>query len=221
MKKILFSILATAAIVCGCAREMEPEGSTLVPSSKYLVISADCSPMTKTDIVEGKSTWEKGDKITVLYNGEAYEYVADGDYYGTFVTFFEKTEAYLIKGIPSNQYNYDINTGEVEAYQEPLNITVGEIMFALVAALVSAAATIGMIKAKYQLKFEDFHYDAYTDSEVQLSVKSDRLVNKFITHRRIPKNDNSSGGSSGGGGSRSSVHTSSSGRSHGGGGRSF
>lgn len=76
MKKILFSILATAAIVCGCAREMEPEGSTLVPSSKYLVISADCSPMTKTDIVEGKSTWEKGDKITVLYNGEAYEYVA-------------------------------------------------------------------------------------------------------------------------------------------------
>ena len=76
MKKILFSILAAAAIVCGCAREMEPEGSTLVPSSKYLVISADCSPMTKTDIVEGKSTWEKGDKITVLYNGEAYEYVA-------------------------------------------------------------------------------------------------------------------------------------------------
>lgn len=76
MKKILFSILAAAAIVCGCAREMEPEGSTLVPSSKYLVISADCSPMTKTDIVEGKSTWEKGDKITVLYNGDAYEYVA-------------------------------------------------------------------------------------------------------------------------------------------------
>ena len=76
MKKILFSILAAAAIVCGCARELEPEGSTFVPSSKYLVISADCSPMTKTDIVEGKSTWEKGDKITVLYNGEAYEYVA-------------------------------------------------------------------------------------------------------------------------------------------------
>ena len=76
MKKILFSIIAAAAILCGCTREMEPEGSTLVPSSKYLVISADCSPATKSDIVEGKTTWEAGDKITVLYNGEAYEYVA-------------------------------------------------------------------------------------------------------------------------------------------------
>lgn len=150
---------------------------------------------------------------------EAYEYVADVDYYGTFVTFFEKTEAYLIKGIPSNQYNYDINTGEVEAYQEPLNITVGEIMFALVAALVSAAATIGMIKAKYQLKFEDFHYDAYTNSQVDLAVKQDRLVNTFVTHRRIPRDDGSSVRS--GGGSRSSVHHSSGGRSHGGGGRKF
>ena len=92
---------------------------------------------------------------------------------------------------------------------------------AFAAALIPAAITVGAIKAKYQLKFEDFHYDAYTDSDVQLSVKSDRLVNKFVTHRRIPKNSGSSGGSSGGGGSRSSVHTSSSGRSHGGGGRKF
>jgi len=76
MKRLLFSILAVAAILCGCAREIEPEGSTMVPVSKYLVIKADCTPMTKTDINEGKSTWEAGDKITVLYNGDAYEYVA-------------------------------------------------------------------------------------------------------------------------------------------------
>lgn len=76
MKKILFSILAVAAIVCGCARELEPEYTGVTPVSEYLVISADCGAMTKSDINEGKSTWEEGDKITVLYNGEAYEYVA-------------------------------------------------------------------------------------------------------------------------------------------------
>ena len=151
---------------------------------------------------------------------EAYEYVVEGDYYGTFVTFIEETEGYLIKGIPSDQYNYDVDTGEIDDYQEPMRLTLGEFLFAFVAALIPAGVTIGIIKAKYQLKFEDFHYDAYTDSDVQLSVKSDRLVNTFVTHRRIPKNDGHSGGS-GGGGSRSSVHRSSSGRSHGGGGRKF
>ena len=151
---------------------------------------------------------------------EAYEYVVEGYYYGTFVTFIEETEGYLTKGIPSDQYNYDVETGEIDYYREPIGITFGEFIFAFVAALIPAGITIGIIKAKYQLKFEDFHYDAYTDSDVQLSVKSDRLVNTFVTHRRIPKNDGHSGGS-GGGGSQSSVHRSSSGRSHGGGGRKF
>ena len=151
----------------------------------------------------------------------AFEYVADGDYYGTFKAFFHESEKFFYEGIPENQYNYDVNTGEIDYYQEPMKLTFGEFLFAFAAALIPSVLTVGGIKAKYQLKFEDFHYDAYTDSEVQLSVKSDRLVNKFITHRRVPKNDGSSGGSRGGGGSRSSVHTSSSGRSHGGGGRSF
>lgn len=152
---------------------------------------------------------------------EAFYYVADGDYYGTFVTFFDETEDYLNQGIPSDQYNYDTETGErdyyYDSYEEPKRITLTEIVIALVAALAVAGGTAGFITAKYQLKFEDFHYDAYTDSDLQLSVKQDQLINKFVTHRRIPKNN----GSSGGGGSRSSVHRSSSGRSHGGGGRKF
>ena len=149
---------------------------------------------------------------------EAYEYAADGDYYGSFVSFMEETEKYLSKGIPSDQYNYDVNTGEIDYYQEQMRLTFGEVLFALAAALIPAAVTIGVVKAKYQLKFEDFHYDAYTASNVNLSTNSDRLINTFVTHRRIPKNNGHSGGS-GGGGSRSSVHRSSSGRSHGGGGR--
>ncbi len=151
----------------------------------------------------------------------AFGYVADGDYYGTFVAFFDETDYYLNQGIPSDQYNYDVETGEIDYYQEPMRLTFGEFLFALAGALIPAGLTIGIIKAKYQLKFEDFHYDAYTDSDVRFSVKSDLLVNKFVTHRRIPRNDGSSGRSSGGGGSRSSTHRSSSGRSHGGGGRKF
>lgn len=147
---------------------------------------------------------------------EAYEYGAEEDYYGTFVSFLEETEKYLIKGITADQYNYDVDTGEIDDYQEPMKITFGEFLFALVVALAAAVLTVLGIKAKYQLKFEDFHYDAYTASEVNLSVKSDRLINTFVTHRRIPKNNGNSGGS---GGSRSSVHRSSGGRSHGGGGR--
>ena len=48
---------------------------------------------------------------------EAFSYVADDDYYGTFVSFMEETEEYLLEGIPENQYNYDVNTGEIDYYQ--------------------------------------------------------------------------------------------------------
>lgn len=153
---------------------------------------------------------------------EIYPQVADGDYYMAFVEGMSRTQDFLREGIPQDQYHYDVETGEIDAYKEPMKLTVGEVLLALFAGLVPAAVTIGIIKAKYQLKFEDFHYDAYTDSDIRLSVKSDRLVNTFVTHRRIPRNNgNSGGGRSSGGGSRSSVHTSSSGRSHGGGGRKF
>ena len=151
----------------------------------------------------------------------AFLYVADGDYKGTFKAFLDESEYYLGQGIPENQYNYDVETGEIDAYEEPMRSTFGEFLFALVVALIPAFLTMGIIKAKYQLKFEDFHYDPTANSEITLSVKSDRLINKIVTHRRIPKDSDSSGRSSGGGGGGSSVHHSSSGGSHGGGGRSF
>lgn len=149
----------------------------------------------------------------------AYEEAADGDYFGTFEAFFKETEKYLKKGIPSDQYHYDTETGERDYYEPekpPKKVTPGEFFIALVLGLAAAGGTAAAITAKYQLKFEDFHYDAYTDSEMNLKIKEDRLINTFVTHRRIPKDQGT-----GGGGSRSSMHTSSSGRSHGGGGRGF
>lgn len=159
------------------------------------------------------------DRIDYILDA-AYNYVADGDYYGTFVAFFDETDYYLDQGIPSDQYHYDTETGKRDDYHDSAkHITLTEVLVAFIAALAAAGGTAGFIVAKYQLKFEDFHYGAYTDSHLQLSVKSDQLVNRFVTQRRIPQNNGSSGGGSGG--SRSSVHHSSSGRSHGGGGRKF
>ena len=154
------------------------------------------------------------------------ECVSAGDYYGTFAAFFEETNNYLEIGTPKDQYNYDTDTGMTDVYydlyEEPESISITEVIIAFVAGLIAAGAAVSFITAKYQLKFEDFHYDAYTDSDIQLSVKSDRLVNKFVTHRRIPRNNGSSVRGGGmGGGSRSTVHRSSGGRSHGGGGRKF
>lgn len=157
------------------------------------------------------------DRINSILD-DAYEYVAEGDYYGTFVAYFDSTEYYLNQGIPKDQYNYDTETGKVEYYDEPARITSVEFLIALIAGLAAAVGTVAFVTAKYQLKFEDFHYNAHTASEVKLSVKQDRLVNKFVTHRRIPRNNGSSGGGGKSGGSRSSVSRSSSGRSHGGGG---
>ena len=153
---------------------------------------------------------------------DAVEFAAEGDYYGAFLDFFEKSGEYLNQGIPEDQFNYDEETGETDyyydTYEKPVGITFGEAMIALVAALAASIGTCGFITGKYQLKFEDFHYDAYTDSDIRLYVKEDRLTNTFVTHRRIPRN---TGGTRSSGGSRSSVHRSSSGRSHGGGGRKF
>ena len=64
-------MMAGLLVIAGCAKEAVPE-----VSSEFLVIKADCAAMTKTEISQGNSAWEAGDKITVVYEGAAYEYVA-------------------------------------------------------------------------------------------------------------------------------------------------
>ena len=66
--------MAGLLVVAGCAKETAPELSPA--GSDFLVLNADVADVTKTDISEGNSTWEAGDVITVVYDGAAYEYVA-------------------------------------------------------------------------------------------------------------------------------------------------
>ena len=74
MRNRIFSIVAGLFVVAGCAKETAPE---LAPAgSGFLVLKAGMADLTKTDMNEGNSTWEAGDVITVVYDGAAYEYVA-------------------------------------------------------------------------------------------------------------------------------------------------
>ena len=74
MRNRIFSVMAGLLVVAGCAKETASELSPA--GSDFLVLKAGMADLTKTDMNEGNSTWEAGDVITVVYDGAAYEYVA-------------------------------------------------------------------------------------------------------------------------------------------------
>lgn len=147
---------------------------------------------------------------------EAYGYVRNGNYAECFKTMLNGMERYYDAGIPSGQYNYDVQTGNVSVHR---SLTFGEILIAISAAIAAGAIVFFMIVGNYRLKFGAYCYDFRKNGKVNLTNKQDLFINEIVTHRHIPKQN--SGGGGGGNRGRSSTHTSSSGRSHGGRSRSF
>ena len=76
MKKTYIILFGAALLLGSCTRNPETDEPTPPHASSGLVIKASCTPATRTDIIEGKSTWEVGDRITVVYDGTAYVYTA-------------------------------------------------------------------------------------------------------------------------------------------------
>lgn len=76
MKKTYIILFGAALLLGSCTRNPEIGEPTPPHASSGLVIKASCTPATRTDIIEGKSTWEVGDRITVVYDGTAYVYTA-------------------------------------------------------------------------------------------------------------------------------------------------
>lgn len=73
MKRIfIYTLAALSALVCGCERELDNAQEI---ASEYLVIEAQ-APVTKTDVTNGATSWEAGDQITVVYDGNSYTYTA-------------------------------------------------------------------------------------------------------------------------------------------------
>ena len=75
MRNRILPILAGLFVLAGCAQDIAPERTS--DDSDFLVLKAECPAVTRTDMTEGNSTWEAGDKITVVYDGAAYEYIAE------------------------------------------------------------------------------------------------------------------------------------------------
>ncbi len=148
-----------------------------------------------------------------------YTEVSNGYYADAFLAMIQESIDWYQAGIPSDQYIYDEDTGEIIPYKEPKAIKRYEALIALAIAAGAFAIVFVSVLGKYRLKWGTYKYDFHANGDVLLSNQEDQFVNKMVTHRRIPK-QTSSGGSDGGG-SRSSVHSGAGGRNYGGGGRKF
>lgn len=149
---------------------------------------------------------------------EAWEAVSEGRYEKCLRIMLEGCGRAYEQGIPKGQYNYDEDTGEIDRYRKPRQITLLEAVIALGAALGAGGITIALVIGKYRLKWGGYTYSWRENGDLTLTEKQDTLVNQFVTHRRIPKNPPKS---TSGGGSRSTVHRGGGGRVSGGGSRKF
>lgn len=155
------------------------------------------------------------DRIEALLD-DAYPYVSEGKYDDCFSDMLISLDIYYDEGIYEDQYNYDVETGEISYYK---TITLMEAVIAILLAAAAGAIMYFSVKGSYKIGGAENEYDYRQYGAVNLTDTEDRFVHQNVT-KQVIKRDNG-GNNGGGGGHVSSVHTSSSGRSHGGGGRSF
>lgn len=159
-------------------------------------------------------------------------YLGSGMYYEAFKATLELTQAYVRDGAQQGQYAYSEETGEMldpevygsEYYHDlAVNTFMGYTLLGAVMGTVAGFIAKFSVKKNYSKKYKPVSYDMHANAKLNLMVNDSRLVNKFVTTRIIPRNNNNSpgGGNFGSGSFGSGVHTSSGGMSHGGGGRKF
>lgn len=137
--------------------------------------------------------------------------LADGDYFAACQAFLTATEAFLIQGIPADQYTVE--------EQGPNTLTAPEGLAGLAVSGVSGLAFALVNKKRYKGNPRPAFFDYHRNSLVSMGVVADNLVNSRVTSRPLPRPQSTGGPGSGGG--RSTVHRSGGGSFHGGGGRKF
>lgn len=147
-----------------------------------------------------------------------YEWAQDGEYGESMIAMLESVQEMLQKGIPGNQYTYDTETGRIVRH---LSVTMSDLLIALCASLIGAGVICSVIYRSYT-HVQEYQYQPERNANMKLTSQQDRLVNQFVTQRRIqqgppPGAGGGPGGPDMGGGGRSSVHHSSGGHSYGGG----
>ena len=142
------------------------------------------------------------------------QYAADGEYGEAMLAMLNTTLEYLQDGIPGNQYTYDTETGRIKRYHR---LTSEDVLAAFLAALLVSGITFVVLYRRYKV-VKKYRYSTEKNASLTITAQNDRLVNQFVTHRRIEQDHSSSGGDSG----RTSTHSSSGGHTYGGGsGRGF
>ena len=144
---------------------------------------------------------------------DAFYYVADGAYAECLSAMISGVEYYYDKGIHQDQYNYDVETGEISEYVEDTEDTLFDTGYGIYFSIGVGLAFYFIIIDRYSLKGSTRNdgYDFTRYGKVDLIDREDRFMHKTLTHQVIKRDDDH----------QSSTHTSSSGSTHGGGGRSF
>lgn len=161
-----------------------------------------------------------------IYN-EGYSYASEGEYGEAMYAMLSQVQEYMEEGVPGNQYTYDSETGRIVEYK---SITSTDLMIAVLVPLLVAGIVCFILYRKYSV-VEKYKYEVRQNSDMKLTGQQDRLVNQFVTQRRIQRNPppgeggmmgGPGGGMGGSFGGRSTTHTSSGGGTFGGGnGRRF
>lgn len=134
--------------------------------------------------------------------------LSDGDYMQAFSMFADLSDEFLTQEADGEAY--DVGNMPKEKLS-PIWIVIDFAIGFLIMLAIAAVKRSKLKSARFQQTA-----DAYLRSEnVSLTRNHDHLINRVVTTRVIPREQNS------GGGGGSSTHSSSSGTSHGGGGGSF
>lgn len=170
------------------------------------------------------------DRIDNILDG-IMSYIYDQAYAGGAEYFLNMVDFYIgngqntaNQGIPSDQYNYDRDTGETSYYMDTPEYKWEQAVKSLpklfLIGLGVGAGVVGIMSIGTK-GVKTTNASTYLDfNSFNLLDNRDIYIRTDVTKRRI-ETDSGGGGGHSGGGSRSTTHTSSSGRSHGGGGRSF
>lgn len=139
--------------------------------------------------------------------------LTDGHYAAGMEAFVSHAKTYYDEGLSEKNFQVDEVTGKITRYKK---ITVLEGALAFLIAALCTGAFLFFVKRRYSLKDTGYRYPYRQNGQLQLTEKEDRLVNSFITTRRIIRPQ---GKGPGGGGS--TTHTSSGGGNFGGGSGGF
>ncbi len=151
---------------------------------------------------------------------DVFEYVSSAEYAKGALAGIEGVYQYFQEGIATNQYNFNVETGEIQVYH---SIRWYEAVFALTVSAAVAAFACRSVVREYRMEDSGsmgsrLAYQA--GCHFRFQDTSDELINTMVTHVVIPRQtaSESRGGRSSSG--RSSTH-SFGGHQAGGGGRKF